>query len=100
MLLLYCVAALTGRAQATPLVRRQNLLSKSHSKALPRRFNSRSPVQPTVVLDSNEVAATAKANVLLTFTFGTNYADVLRTRPPRYHPPEPHRVKSVAAGLL
>jgi len=44
----YCVAASASRAQATPLVRRQNLISKSHSRALPRRFNSRSPVQPTV----------------------------------------------------
>jgi hypothetical protein len=52
-MLLYYVAALAGRA--TPLARRQNLISKSHSRALPRRFNSRSPVQPTVILDSTEV---------------------------------------------
>jgi hypothetical protein len=55
MLLLYCVAASAPRAQATPLVRRQNLISESHSRALPRRFNSRSPAQPTVILDSSGI---------------------------------------------
>ena len=32
----YCVAALAGRAQATTLLRRQNLASKGHSEALSR----------------------------------------------------------------
>jgi hypothetical protein len=36
------------------LVRRENLISESHSRALPRCFNSRSPVQSTIVLDSTE----------------------------------------------
>src|SRR5215468_10893760 len=31
-----------------------DLISKSHSRALPRRFNSRSPVQLSVILDSDE----------------------------------------------
>ena len=51
-MLLYYVAAAAGRAQATLLVRRQNLISKGHSGALARRFNSRPPAQPTVILDS------------------------------------------------
>ena len=51
--LLYCVAASAGGAQTTPHVRRQNLISKGHSRALPRRFNSRSSAQPTVILDSS-----------------------------------------------
>ena len=38
-MLLYCLTASTGRAQATPLVSRQNLISKSHSRAPPKRFN-------------------------------------------------------------
>jgi hypothetical protein len=50
-MLLYCVAASAG-AQATSFLRRQNLISKSHSRALARRFKSRSPVQSTVILDS------------------------------------------------
>jgi hypothetical protein len=54
-MILYCAAASAGRAQATPLVRRQNLISESHSRALPRRFNSRSPTQPTVILDSSGI---------------------------------------------
>jgi len=35
------------------LLRRQNLISKSYSRALPRRFNSGSHVQPIVILDSS-----------------------------------------------
>ena len=31
-----------------------DLISKSHSRALPRRFNSRSPVQLTIILDSSD----------------------------------------------
>ena len=53
-MLLYCIAAPAGRAQATSLVRRQNLISKSHSRTLARRFNSRSPVQPAVILESTD----------------------------------------------
>jgi len=53
-MLLYCVAASAARAQATSLVRRQNLISKSHSRALPRRFNSRSPIQLTIILDGSD----------------------------------------------
>jgi len=53
-MLLYCIAAPARRAQATSLVRRQNLISKSHSGTLARPFNSRSPVQQTVILDSSE----------------------------------------------
>ena len=34
---------------------RKNLIFKSHSRALSRRFNSRSPAQPTVILVSNDV---------------------------------------------
>jgi len=56
-MLLYCIAAPAGRAQATSLVRRQNLISKSHSGTLARPFNSRSPVQQTVILDSSAVTA-------------------------------------------
>ena len=44
------------RAQATSLARRQNLISKSHSRALPRRFNSRPPVQLAIILDSSDSA--------------------------------------------
>jgi hypothetical protein len=57
-MLLYCVATSAGHPRAT-LVRRQNLISKSHSRALSRRLNSRSPVQPTVILDSTESAEDA-----------------------------------------
>jgi len=52
-MLLYCIAAPAGRAQATSFARRQNLISKSHSRTLARPFNSRSPVQQTVILDSS-----------------------------------------------
>ena len=37
------------------LIRRQNLIFKNHSGALPRRFNGRSPVQLTTISDSSEV---------------------------------------------
>jgi hypothetical protein len=42
-------------ACAGAVIRRQNLISKSHSRALPRRFNSRSPVKQTVILDSTGI---------------------------------------------
>jgi len=59
-MLLYCIAAPARRAQATSLVRRQNLISKSHSRTLARPFNSRSPVQQTVILDSSDVQSGAR----------------------------------------
>ena len=70
-----CVAASAGRAQATPIVRRQDLISKSHSRALPRRFNSRSPVQPTAILDSTEVSLDPIVN------HGENCATLATTGP-------------------
>ena len=38
-------------ARAGTLIR--TLISKSHSRALPGRFNSRSPIQLTIILDSS-----------------------------------------------
>ena len=50
----YCVAAFSWVC-AGPLVRKHNLISKSHSRALVSRFNSKSPVQPTVILESTVI---------------------------------------------
>ena len=74
-MLLYYVAASAGHAQATPLVRRQNLISKSHPRALARRFNSRSPVQSTVILDSTGQTCQPDRSLLLssrTVSFGSS----------------------------
>jgi hypothetical protein len=100
-MLRYSVAASAGRAQA-PSFRRQNLVSKSYSRALLRRFNSRSPAQPTVILDSNARAQTAgrSSNAIhrafWSARIGSNLWKRLYTRAERRMPRSPgHRLEQV-----